>query len=102
MRSSRPRSSGRPVAVLRAGGLFLLISALCGLLVAAIALPAVGGAAVGAKAAQGGVSELGIAFDPPAQSQRSEVLDANGDVLAYFYDENRVYVGLDKIAPVMR
>ena len=30
------------------------------------------------------------------------MLDGNGDVLAYFFDENRVYVGLDKIAPVMR
>ena len=80
----------------------MLVSALCGLLVAAIALPAVGGAAAGAKAAQNGLADLPIAFDPPAQSQRSEVLDANGDVLAYFYDENRVYVGLDKIAPVMR
>ena len=26
----------------------------------------------------------------------------NGDVLAYFYDENRVYVPLDDIAPVMQ
>ncbi len=80
----------------------MLISALCGLLVAAIALPAVGGAAAGAKAAENGLADLPIAFDPPAQSQRSEVLDANGHVLAYFYDENRVYVGLDEIAPVMR
>ena len=27
---------------------------------------------------------------------------ANGKMLAYFYDENRIYVKLDKIAPVMR
>ena len=80
----------------------MLISALCGLLVAAIALPAIGGATAGAKAAQAGIGDLGLAFDPPAQSQRSKVLDANGHVLAYFYDENRVYVGLDKISPVMR
>ena len=43
-----------------------------------------------------------MAFDAPAQSQRSTVLDANGDVLAYFYEENRVYVELDQIAPIMR
>ena len=43
-----------------------------------------------------------MAFDTPAQSQRSKVLDANGDVLTYFYEENRVYVELDKIAPVMQ
>ena len=80
----------------------MLISALCGLLVAVIALPAVGGAAFGAKSAQTTLADLPVDFDPPAQSQRSKVLDANGDVLAYFYDENRVYVSLDKIAPVMR
>ena len=43
-----------------------------------------------------------MAFDTPAQSQRSTVLDANGDVLAYFYEENRVYVELDQVAPIMR
>ncbi|HET9646693.1 MAG TPA: transglycosylase domain-containing protein [Microlunatus sp.] len=80
----------------------MLISMLCGLLVAAIALPAVGGAAAGVKTAQNTLADLPVSFEPPAQSQRSTVLDANGDVLAYFYDENRVYVGLDHIAPVMR
>ena len=54
------------------------------------------------KAAQGTLDDLPAAFDQPAQSQRSQVLDVNGDVLAYFYDENRIYVPLDKIAPVMR
>ncbi len=80
----------------------MLISALCGLLVAVIALPAIGGAAFGAKTADNTLADLPVDFDPPAQSQRSKLLDANGHVLAYFYDENRVYVDLDKIAPVMR
>ena len=92
----------RPSTRLRAGGLFLLVSVLSGLLVAGIALPAVGGAAWAAQATQAALSKLPISFDPPAQSQRTRVLDANGKVLAYFYDENRVYVGLDQIAPVMR
>jgi membrane peptidoglycan carboxypeptidase len=102
MRSPRSRPARRPSALLRASGLFVLVSALCGLLVAVIALPAVGGAAFGAKTAVNTLAELPVDFDPPAQSQRSKVLDARGDVLAYFYDENRVYVSLDKIAPVMR
>ena len=53
-------------------------------------------------ATEEGLDDLPVAFDTPAQSQRSTVLDANGDVLAYFYEENRVYVELDKIAPIMR
>ena len=91
----------RPVTVLRAGALFVLVSALCGLLVAGAALPAVGAAWFTTRATAGSLDELPIAFATPAQSQRSRILDANGDVLAYFYEENRVYVELDEIAPIM-
>ncbi len=87
---------------MRAGGAFLLISAICGLLIAVAALPAVGAASVTAGAAEKGLSDLPIAFETPAQSQRSTVLDANGDVLTHFYEENRVYVDLADIAPVMQ
>ena len=87
---------------LRAGGLFLLVSVVCGLLVTALTLPFVGGAAWGAKAARDGMSSLPLAFDTPAQAQRTRVLDADGKVLAYFYDQNRSYVKLANIAPVMR
>ena len=101
MTAAKPASPGR-LRRLRAGGLFLVVSALCGLLVAVVALPAVGAAVFTGKAAQGTLDDLPAAFDQPAQSQRSQVLDVNGDVLAYFYDENRVYVPLADIAPVMQ
>ncbi len=94
--------SGRRIALVRSGGLFVLVSALCGLLMAGLALPVLGAASVGAKATEDALADLPVAFDAPAQSQRSTVLDANGDVLAYFYEENRVYVELDQVAPVMR
>jgi membrane peptidoglycan carboxypeptidase len=35
-------------------------------------------------------------------AQRTRVLDARGKLIATFYDQNRVYVPLDKIAPIMR
>ena len=92
----------RPAGVARAAGLFVLISVVCGLLVAGAALPGVGAALVTARTTERGLEDLPVAFDTPAQSQRSTVLDANGDVLAYFFEENRVYVELDKIAPIMR
>ena len=82
--------------------MFLLVSTLCGLLVAALAMPAVGAAWFTSKATEDSLNDLPVAFDTPAQSQRSTVLDANGDVLAYFYEENRVYVELDEIAPIMQ
>ncbi len=95
-------SARRPRSLLRTGGLFVLVSVVCGLLVTALTLPFVGGAAWGAKAARDGMADLPLAFDAPAQSQRSQVLDANGDVIATFYDQNRSYVQLADIAPVMR
>ena len=82
--------------------MFVLVSALCGLLLAGLTLPLVGAASVSAKATEDSLDDLPVAFDTPAQSQRSTVLDANGDVLAYFYEENRVYAELDQIAPIMR
>ena len=97
--ASGPRS--RPLPRLRAAVAFTLVSAVCGLLVAGLAIPGVG-AAVVAAAKTRGVGDLSASFETPAQSQRTTVLDANGDVLAYFYDENRVYVGLDDIAPIMQ
>ena len=44
----------------------------------------------------------GRARDPAAARPRPTVCMANGKVLANFYDENRIYVPLNKIAPVMR
>jgi membrane peptidoglycan carboxypeptidase len=84
------------------GALFVLVSALCGVLLAGLTLPVLGAASAGAKATEDALDDLPVAFDAPMQSQRSKVLDANGDVLAYFYEENRVYVELDQVAPIMR
>ena len=92
----------RPATIARAAGLFVLISAVCGLLIAGAAMPTVGAAWFSARTTEQGLDDLPVEFDTPAQSQRSTVLDANGDVLAYFFEENRVYVELDEIAPIMR
>ena len=92
----------RPATIARAAGLFVLISAVCGLLVAGAVMPSVGAAWITARTTEQGLDDLPVAFDTPAQSQRSTVLDAKGDVLAYFFEENRVYVDLDEVAPIMR
>ncbi len=78
------------------------MSVLAGLLITGLTLPGVGAATWASKAAADELTNVPLDLDAQAQSQRSQVLDANGDVLAYFYSENRVYVGLDKIAPVMQ
>ena len=94
--------AARRPSLLKAGVLFVVVSVVCGLLVTAAILPVVGGAAWGAKAARDGMSSLPLAFATPAQAQRSRILDGDGKVLAYFYDQNRSYVDLGDIAPVMR
>ena len=83
-------------------GVILAASVVLGVLVAGLAIP--------------GVAVLGMSTDVVSQSmkqlpqelrtdplrERSRVLGANGKVIATFYDENRVNVSLDKIAPIMR
>ncbi len=85
-----------------AGLLFLVVSVLCGLLVAGLAIPFAAASGFGARAARGELSRIPTDLTLPPQAQRTKVLDVHGQVLAYFYDENRIYVPLGKIAPVMR
>ena len=69
MPSSAPTSDSpshpRAVTLLRSGGLFVLVSVLCGLLVTALTLPFVGGAAWGAKAARDGMASLPLDANVP-------------------------------------
>lgn len=85
-----------------AGLMFGVVSVLCGLLVAGLVIPFAAASGFGAQAANKQLSNVPTNLTLPPQAQRSKVLDVNGDVLAYFYDENRVYVSLGRIAPVMR
>ncbi|WP_425310807.1 transglycosylase domain-containing protein [Ammonicoccus fulvus] len=82
--------------------MFLVVCVLAGILVAGLLLPAV--AATGAVVSAGAraAENIPLEFLTPPQSQRSEVKLANGETLAYFYDENRVYKPLDEISPVMQ
>ena len=88
--------------VLRSLMMFVLVSALAGVLVAGLFLPVAGLAGLGGKAAASELEKLPADLNVGAPPTRSKVLMADGKVLAYFYDENRVPVTLDKIAPVMR
>lgn len=82
--------------------LFVLVSIVAGCLTAGLALPAIALAGVGSKQAESGLTALAKPLNAPAQAQRSTLLAANGTVIGYFYDQNRVYEPLSKIAPVMQ
>ena len=82
--------------------MFLVASVLAGLLVAGLAVPMVALAAGSVKAAANGLEDLPQDLTAPPQQQASNVLLADGSVLASFYDQNRSYVPLDQISPEMQ
>lgn len=82
--------------------MFVVVSVLAGLLVAGLAVPvaAVGGSS--AKYVADSLDSLPADLDIQPASDKTVVLMANGETLAELYDENRVVVTLDDIAPIMR
>ncbi|NUP02841.1 MAG: transglycosylase domain-containing protein, partial [Nonomuraea sp.] len=73
-----------------------------GVLAAAVALPAVGGAGVSAKSAMDGLELKPKDLDEPPLPERTKLVDSNGKQIAQFYFENRQSVTLDKVAPIMQ
>jgi membrane peptidoglycan carboxypeptidase len=82
--------------------MFAVVSVLAGVLVAGLFLPAAGLAGLSSRAAATELNNLPASLATPTPPTRSRVLLANGKVLAYFYDENRIPVPMSKIAPMMR
>ena len=82
--------------------LFALVSVLAGVLVAGLFLPLTGLLDLGGRATATELTRLPAALQTSAPASRTRVLLADGETLAYFYDENRIPVSLREIAPVMR
>ena len=83
-------------------GVMLGVSALAGLLVAGLAIPFVAVAGAGAKSVAQSLEDLPSDLVAEPLAQRTKVLDADGRRIATWYDQNRVNVRLDEVAPVMR
>ena len=73
-----------------------------GVLVAGLVVPFVGLAGYSAKATADSLQNLPSELKATPLSQRSRVLDRNGNPIATFYDENRVNVPLSKVSPIMQ
>lgn len=82
--------------------MFLALSILSGVLVAGLMMPAFGMAADSARSAVTGSNDLPTELEAPPQWQRSVLLDGDGKPMAYFYDQNRIYVGLAQISDYMK
>ena len=99
LNSQRRAGGGRISAV----GKLVAVSVGAGLLVAAVAVPMIGAAGVVTRNA----ANTFITLKVPSLGQipsRSEILDADGNLIAYYYPKNiyRIPVGYNQIAPVMR
>ncbi|WP_307465531.1 transglycosylase domain-containing protein [Pseudarthrobacter oxydans] len=81
---------------------FLTVSAVCGVLVASLAVPGVAAAGVAVSRSIIFFNNLPaeLAVVPPSQS--TKVLTADGKTIATFFAENRVKVGLDEMSPYIR
>ncbi|PIE21041.1 MAG: penicillin-binding protein [Arachnia propionica] len=81
---------------------FVLVSLLSGVLLAGLFAPFVALASGTATATAESFKYLPAELETPPQAERSRILMADGSVLGTFYNENRIYVTLDKIAPIMQ
>ncbi|HEX8509604.1 MAG TPA: biosynthetic peptidoglycan transglycosylase, partial [Propionibacteriaceae bacterium] len=97
-----PFSARRLGSVAYSMVMFAVVSVLAGVLVAGLFVPAAGLAGLSSRAAATELNNLPAVLATPTPPTRSRVLLANGKVLAYFYDENRIPVPMSKIAPMMR
>ena len=83
-------------------GRLVAIGAAAGVLVAGIALPAVGGAGLGIVSATNELNLKPEDLIEPPPAEVTIVQDAKGKQIAQFYEEYREVVQLDKISKVMK
>ena len=83
-------------------GVLLAVSAVMGILVAGLAIPVVAAVGYGTHKAADSLKDIPLEVKTEPLAQRTRVLDAKGDVIATFFDKNRVDVTMDQIAPIMR
>ncbi|HEX5334614.1 MAG TPA: transglycosylase domain-containing protein [Propionicimonas sp.] len=82
--------------------MFIVVAFLGGLLAAGLIVPVAGMATATGTGMVESLDNLPTELETPPQPERSRLLNADNSVLAYFYDENRIYETLDKIAPIMQ
>ncbi len=95
-------SEPRPTSKLGAIGSIGWLSVLAGVIVAAVFVPGTAFLASTSKTASKDIIDLPLALQDLPNPQTTRVLASNGQRIAYFYQENRQDIPLDKIAPIMQ
>src|SRR3954452_9136467 len=83
-------------------GVIVAVSVALGVLTAALVIPVVGADGYGTSATAKSMRNLPEDLKAAPLAERSRVLDRKGNTIATFYDENRVNVSLNKVAPIMQ
>ena len=96
------QSSKPPRTTAGAVGSMVRLSALAGVAVAAILIPATTFVAVTGNQVTTDVVNLPLKLEDRPNPQTTRLLASNGELLAYFYQESRQDVPLDEIAMVMQ
>ena len=78
------------------------VSAVMGLLVAGLAIPFAGVAGLSARSVAESMDHLPADLTAEPLAERTRMVAKDGSLLATFYDENRVNVDLDHVAPIMQ
>jgi membrane peptidoglycan carboxypeptidase len=99
--SPRGHRIGLPGVLTRLVGI-IAISVVMGVLVAGFVIPFAAVTGVAARSVADGIEKLPAGLTTEPLAQRTRVLDRNGRQIATFFDEYRVNVELDDVAPIMR
>jgi membrane peptidoglycan carboxypeptidase len=95
----RATNLGNVVSLL---GAFVATAMVMGLLAAGLLIPAVGATGSAATSGVQMFDNLPGEFTASPLSQQSKILDSKGNVIATPQEENRIIIGLDQVAPIMR
>ncbi|WP_159083491.1 transglycosylase domain-containing protein [Nocardioides terrigena] len=97
------RESGRSTARTVASHLAVMavVSAILGVLVAGLAIPFAGVMGVAAKDVSKGMVNLPAELEAKELAQKTRIYDANGNLIASLYDQNRINVPLSQISRKM-
>lgn len=96
------KRSGGGLSPTQQAAKFLGVSVLAGAVMAGIALPAVGALGLAAKGSVEGFDELPANLKQPPLSQRTTILDSQGEQIATVYSRDRTVVDLKEISPYMQ
>jgi membrane peptidoglycan carboxypeptidase len=97
--AQREKHHDGPLSII---GTMALLSAVAGILVAAIFIPGTALFASTANNLSNDIVDLPLQLDDQPSAQTTRLLASNGDLIAYFYEENRQDIPLAKISPLMQ